>query len=39
MQQAVFLNVVSGLTLTETLGDLAIAAAIYSRFVVKVFFK
>jgi hypothetical protein len=27
------------LTLTETLGDLAIAAAIYSRFVVKVFFK
>ncbi|KAK2444503.1 hypothetical protein QL285_015528 [Trifolium repens] len=28
--KAVFLNVVSGLTLTETLGDLAIAAAIYS---------
>ncbi|MCI33530.1 DNA repair protein radA-like protein, partial [Trifolium medium] len=30
MQQAVFLNVVSGLTLTETAGDLAIAAAICS---------
>jgi len=29
----VFLNVVSGLTLAETAGDLAIAAAICSRFV------
>lgn len=32
VQQAMFLNVVSGLTLTETAGDLAIAAAICSRF-------
>ena len=32
IQQAVFLNVVSGLALTETAGDLAIAAAICSRF-------
>jgi DNA repair protein RadA/Sms len=39
MQQAVFLNVVSGLAVTETAGDLAIAAAICSRFVTKVFFK
>ncbi|CAJ2663794.1 unnamed protein product [Trifolium pratense] len=30
-EHAVFLNVVSGLTLTETAGDLAIAAAICSR--------
>ncbi|WJX34288.1 cyclopropane-fatty-acyl-phospholipid synthase [Trifolium repens] len=34
--KAVFLNVVSGLTLTETLGDLAIAAAIYSRLCLRV---
>jgi len=33
VQQAVFLNVVSGFTITETAGDLAIAAAICSRFV------
>ena len=31
-KQAVFLNVVSGMTVTETAGDLAIAAAICSRF-------
>lgn len=30
--QAIFLNVVSGFNLTETAGDLAIAAAICSRY-------
>lgn len=38
-EHAVFLNVVSGLTVTETAGDLAIAAAICSRFVLKFLFK
>lgn len=30
--QAIFLNVVSGVALTETAGDLAVAAAICSRY-------
>lgn len=33
VQQAVFLNVVGGFHVTDTAGDLAIAAAICSRFV------
>jgi hypothetical protein len=38
VQQSVHLNVVSGLTLSETAGDLAIAAAICSRFIYIFFF-